>query len=48
MNPSHARERTLIFEFGDLESRVTVFFWIFQCEVCLGIGIWDLELETGK
>jgi hypothetical protein len=45
-NESKRRARTdAHFEFGDLENRVIVFFWIFQFEVCLGIGIWDLELR---
>ena len=35
------------FDFNDFENRMIVFFWIFEFEVFLGIGHWDLELETG-
>jgi hypothetical protein len=35
------------FAFNDLENAMIALFWIFQFEICLGIGHWDLELKTG-
>ena len=43
---SEPRARTdAHFDFNDL--RMIALFWIFQFEICLGIGHWDLELEIG-